>query len=81
VTVYSVYEPPFEADGLDDPADGLAFVKDGFSWPALLLPGFWLIYQRMWIELIAFVALLGLLGWLTRRLHRPRAAVVTTPAG
>jgi hypothetical protein len=24
---------------------------------------------------------LGLLGWLTRRLHRPRAAVVTTPAG
>jgi hypothetical protein len=24
---------------------------------------------------------LGLLGWLTRRLHRSRAAVVTTPAG
>ena len=33
-------------------ADRLAFVKDGFSWPALFVPLLWLIYHRMWIELI-----------------------------
>src|SRR4029079_2479085 len=33
-------------------ADRLAFVREGFSWPALFVPLLWLIYHRMWIELI-----------------------------
>jgi hypothetical protein len=52
VTVYSVYEPPAEAPDLMQRADRLAFVKEGFSWPALFVPLLWLIYHRMWIELI-----------------------------
>ena len=52
MTVYSVYEPPAEAPDLMQRADRLAFVKEGFSWPALLVPLLWLIYYRMWIELI-----------------------------
>jgi Protein of unknown function (DUF2628) len=52
VTVYSVYEPPAEAPDLMQRADRLAFVKEGFSWLALLVPLLWLIYYRMWIELI-----------------------------
>ena len=52
MTVYSVYEPPAEAPDLMQRADRLAFVKDGFSWPALFVPLLWLIYHRMWIELI-----------------------------
>jgi hypothetical protein len=52
VTVYSVYDPPAEAPDLMQRADRLAFVKDGFSWPALFVPLLWLIYHRMWIELI-----------------------------
>jgi len=55
VTLYTVYEPPGEARDLQDQADKLAFIKEGFSWPALFVPGLWLLYQRMWIELIAFL--------------------------
>lgn len=52
VTVYSVYEPPSEATDLVERADKLAFVKEGFSWTALFVPLLWLLYYRMWIELI-----------------------------
>ena len=55
VTLYSVYEPPSEAQDLKDRADSLVFVKEGFSWPALFIPGLWLIYRRMWLELVLFL--------------------------
>jgi hypothetical protein len=55
VTVYSVYEPPTEAPDLAERADRLAFVKEGFSWLALLVPLLWLLYYRMWIEFILLV--------------------------
>lgn len=61
VTVYSVYEPPIPATDLVERADRVAFVKEGFAWPALFVPLLWLIYHRMWIEfvmlLIVYVAL------------------------
>ena len=59
MTLYSVYEPPGEAQDLEDRADSLVFVKEGFSWPALLVPGFWLFYRCMWLELVLFLVL----GW------------------
>jgi hypothetical protein len=55
VTVYSVYEPPTEATDLTERADKLAFVKEGFSWIALLVPLLWLLYYRMWIEFIVLL--------------------------
>jgi len=64
VTVYSVYEPPAKAPDVLARAESLRFVKQGFSWPALFVPGLWLLYQRMWLELILFVALFGVLAWL-----------------
>jgi hypothetical protein len=63
VTLYSVYEPPSEAQDLEDRADSLVFVKDGFSWPALFVPGLWLLYRRMWLELVLFLGLFLVLGW------------------
>jgi hypothetical protein len=64
VTVYSVYEPPAKAPEVLVRAEALAFVKEGFSWPALLVPGLWLLFQRMWLELVLFVVLFVVLGWL-----------------
>jgi Protein of unknown function (DUF2628) len=64
VTLYSVYEPPGKAQDPEERGEQLVFVKDGFSWPALLVPGLWLLYQRMWLELALFVALFALLGWM-----------------
>jgi hypothetical protein len=62
VTVYSVYEPP---TGNDDDvaarADRIAFVKEGFSWPAFLVPALWLLYHRMWIELVLFLVIFSVL--------------------
>jgi hypothetical protein len=63
VTLYSVYEPSAEAPDLTARADALAFVKDGISWPALFVPALWLIYHRMWIELVVLLAVFGALGW------------------
>lgn len=63
MTVYSVYEPGAEAPDLAVRADRLAFVKEGFSWPAFFVPALWLIYQRMWIELILFLVAFGALQW------------------
>ena len=63
MTLYSVYEPPGEASDPEERAEALVFVKEGFSWPALLVPGLWLLYQRMWLELVLFVALFAVLGW------------------
>jgi hypothetical protein len=63
VTLYSVYEPPAEAPDLAARAEALVFVRQGFSWPALFVPGLWLLYQRMWLELIVFVLIFALLAW------------------
>jgi hypothetical protein len=52
VTVYSVYEPPTQAPEIVERAERLAFVKEGFSWPAFFVPILWLLYYRMWIEFI-----------------------------
>jgi hypothetical protein len=63
VAVYSVYEPPNVAPGLIERADRLAFVKEGFSWPAFFVPLLWLIYYRMWIEFILLLAIYLALQW------------------
>ena len=63
MTAFAVYEPPREAPGLLERADNLAFVKDGFSWPALFVPLLWLIYHRMWIELVVLLAVSLGLQW------------------
>jgi Protein of unknown function (DUF2628) len=67
VTVYSVYEPSGEDSDVVARADKLAFVKEGFSWPAFFVPALWLIFHRMWIELaiviVAFLALQWAFGF------------------
>ena len=63
MSLYSVYEPPGEASNLETRADSLVFVKEGFSWLALFVPGLWLLYRRMWLELVLFLGLFLVLGW------------------
>ena len=66
MTVYSVYEPPEDNDGddLSVRAEQVAFVKEGFNWVALFVPWLWLIYQRMWLELVAFLAAIVGISWM-----------------
>ncbi|PSM19314.1 MULTISPECIES: DUF2628 domain-containing protein [Nitratireductor] len=48
---FVVLEPPGER-----PADDMIFVRDGFAWLGLLLPFFWLLWHRLWIEALLFLA-------------------------
>jgi hypothetical protein len=59
--VYTVHEPARPAASLDDRADELVFVKEGFSMPAFLFGPFWLAVHRLWLPLVLYVAALLLL--------------------
>ena len=54
---------------LDHMADGkgVVFIKDGFSWPGLVIPFFWMLWHRLWLPLTGYlsaVALVGVAGYL-----------------
>ena len=62
---YSVYQGP-EARGDQD----LIFIKDGFCWPALVLPLIWPMWRGLWlVALLASILLIAVSaavqgGWL-----------------
>ncbi len=53
---FSVFEPPATQPGSFEAADASAFVKDGFCWPALFVPPVWLIWRRMWLVFLCWLA-------------------------
>ena len=59
-----------------DPPEGFAFVKDGFSWPALLVPILWLLWHRLWLALVWYVAWVLALAWVDRLAGETWAAIL-----
>ena len=60
MAIYIVMEPPRRRADSDP-----VYVRDGFSWIGFLLPIIWLLWNRLWLETIVFLAVslaLGLLG-------------------
>lgn len=58
---YTVHEPPeAPADRLDR-AESLVFIKDGFTWTAALFGPFWLAAHRLWLALLGYLIVYGLL--------------------
>ncbi|MBO6900984.1 MAG: DUF2628 domain-containing protein [Rhizobiaceae bacterium] len=53
---YVVMEPSSRADG------ETRFVRDGFSFVALILPFIWLLWHRMWVEALLVFAVVMALG-------------------
>jgi len=68
MTLYTVNAPPTAAGGAAPEPASLVFVKEGFSWPALFIPELWLIFRRMWLVLVLYVAVALLLVELAARL-------------
>jgi len=61
MAVYTVHEPSrHSADALAD-AERCVFVRDGFSWWAFLLAPLWMLWHRMWLVLLAYIALAAVL--------------------
>lgn len=56
MAIYVAVEPP------SGDAEKTAFVRDGFTFFAFLLPVFWFLYHRMWIEAALSLAVTLLLG-------------------
>ncbi len=53
--VFTVHLPP--ADGRGSQASRAVFVRDGFSFWALLFPMLWFLVNRMWLVLLGYLAL------------------------
>lgn len=49
------------ADRLDR-AERLAFLRDGFSWPAALWTPFWMASRRLWVPLAIYTVIAGTIG-------------------
>jgi hypothetical protein len=53
---WSVFEPPATAPGTLAAADKSQFVKDGFSFGAFLVTPIWLLWRRMWLVFLLWLA-------------------------
>ena len=52
---YTVHERAIGEGNVALRADSIIFVKDGFAWLALFFPLLWMLFNRMWLVLLAFV--------------------------
>jgi Protein of unknown function (DUF2628) len=62
---YSVHAEPWNPATTPKGADRTIMVKEGFSWPAFLIALPWLLWHRMWIVLVLYLALVLGLGALS----------------
>ncbi len=52
---YTVHEPPNTSADRVDRAERLVFIKEGFSWGAVLFGPLWLLAHRLWWPLIGYL--------------------------
>jgi len=56
-----VYTVHLRREGLDPERD-IVLVKEGFSWPAFLLTGFWALWNGLWVAAAVMIAASVVLG-------------------
>jgi hypothetical protein len=66
--VYTVHEPPQRDDDTLAHTARFRFVRDGFHVWAMVLAPLWMLCHRLWIELIAYLLILGGAEFALRRL-------------
>ena len=74
--IYTVHHRQEASGSLTGLGDDAILVKEGFSWPALFIPLIWLIYKRMWIVLVFYVAVTMALTVLSQVALLPDSAVL-----
>jgi Protein of unknown function (DUF2628) len=68
---YTVHAPPPKADEKTSDPQRFLFVRDGFHFWAFLLGPLWLIYRRLWLVLVLYLVVAGVLGGALAALHAP----------
>jgi hypothetical protein len=63
MSVYTVHEPPLRADDRAADANRIVFVRDGFHAWAFLLTPLWMLWHRLWLVLVLYLAAIGLAEW------------------
>jgi hypothetical protein len=66
--VYTVHEPPRRDDDTLAHVTRFRFVRDGFHFWAFLLAPLWMLWHRLWLELIAYALIVGGTTFALRRL-------------
>lgn len=61
---YTVHESPIAPVDRLERAESLVFVKDGFSFPAAVAAPFWMIAKRLWLVLLIYLGVVGLIEFL-----------------
>jgi Protein of unknown function (DUF2628) len=56
MSVYTVHEPPLRATTALPDAERFVFVRDGFYFWAFLVTVLWMLWHRMWLVLLIYVA-------------------------
>lgn len=74
--LYTVHapSPPSEAIA-PDPLD-YVFVKDGFCWPALIFAVPWMIFRRLWLGLLIYLAVVAVATIAGNAVGRPLAVLI-----
>lgn len=57
MTIYTVHAPP-DAEVSAETAQRIRFVKEGFSFWALVLPAVWLLFNRLWLAFLGWLAVI-----------------------
>jgi hypothetical protein len=75
MAVYTVHEPPLRAGATPEP-ERFVFVRDGFSFWALLFGPLWILRHRMWLVLLGYVAVVAMLSAILHVIGLTRVAPV-----
>jgi hypothetical protein len=65
MAAYSVFAPPLSHAGAAG-AERFKFVRDGFSWPALILGPIWMLFHRLALVLLLWLVVVLVLGAVIR---------------
>jgi hypothetical protein len=72
--IYTVHEPdPRKGEAAADP-DRIRFIRDGFYFWAFLLGPLWMLWHRLWLVLVIYIASTAAIQWGLFALGVPAAA-------
>jgi hypothetical protein len=66
MSIYTVHEPPLRAAGESADPARFVFVREGFYVWAFLLTPLWMLWHRLWLVLISYIAIWAVLDGVLR---------------
>ncbi len=74
---YTIHLNSVDAAEIIRRGEEATFIKEGISWPALFIQVFWLVYHRLWIASLVYIAVFALFltafNWLEMGILGPLA--------